>query len=100
MTVLVIGHVLGDAEMLDLGVVEHLVDRVDRAAGHAGGVELADPGLGGFLLRELSDRGVEGVTIRRAGGRCGVVGIGVSSGAPIAWAKRSQIRPPVVAILI
>ena len=39
--VLVVRHVLRDAEMLDLGVLEHLVDRIDRAAGHAGGVEFA-----------------------------------------------------------
>src|SRR5262245_43526849 len=38
--VLVVRHVLRHAEMLDLGVLEHLVDRIDRAAGHAGGVEL------------------------------------------------------------
>src|ERR1035437_10508771 len=35
-TVLCVRHILCDAEMLDLGVLEHLVDRIDRAAGHAG----------------------------------------------------------------
>ena len=33
MTVLGIWHVLRDAEMSDLGVPEHLVDRIDRTAG-------------------------------------------------------------------
>jgi len=28
--------------MLDLGVLEHLVDRIDGPAGHAGGVEVLD----------------------------------------------------------
>src|SRR5262249_22209685 len=36
--VLVIRNVLCDAEMLDLGIGEHLVDRIDRPARHAGGV--------------------------------------------------------------
>src|SRR5713226_7725336 len=39
-TFLRIRHVLRDAEMLDLVVLEHLVDRIDRATGDAGGVEL------------------------------------------------------------
>ena len=43
--VLGVGRVLGDAEMLDLIVLEHLVDRIDRPAGHAGGIELSDPGI-------------------------------------------------------
>ena len=54
--VLVVRHVLGDAEMLDLGVVEHLVDRIDRAAGHAGLVQFLDPGVRRFLRGELADR--------------------------------------------
>jgi len=32
--VLLIRHVLRDAEMLNLCIFEHLVDRIDRAAGH------------------------------------------------------------------
>jgi hypothetical protein len=31
--------VLRDAEMLDLGIIEHLIDRIDWASGQAGGVE-------------------------------------------------------------
>src|SRR6266851_5673983 len=76
MAVLGIGHVLRDAEMRDLIVLEHLVDRIDRAAGHAGGVELPDPGVGGFLLGELADRSVERVAVlgaRRGGGVFGIV---------------------------
>jgi len=66
MTVLGIRHVLRDAEMLDLVVLEHLVDRIDRAAGHAGGVELPDPGVGGFLFSERADLSVERVAVFRA----------------------------------
>src|SRR5262249_43855677 len=36
-------HRLGHAEMLDLRIVEHLLDVVDRAGGHAGLVEGLDP---------------------------------------------------------
>ena len=32
MTIVLVRHVLGDAEMPDLIVFEHLVDRIDRAA--------------------------------------------------------------------
>jgi hypothetical protein len=71
--VLFIRHVLGDAEMPHLRIIEHLVDRIDRAAGYAGGVKLPDPGLGQFLLGELVDRGVE--LIVRAGRRGGMRGL-------------------------
>jgi hypothetical protein len=39
--------------MPNLRILEHPVDRIDRAAGHAGGVELGDPGLGGFSRAAL-----------------------------------------------
>src|SRR5206468_2163983 len=48
--VLVIGHMLRDAEMFDLRILEHLVDGINRTAGHAGVVQFLDPGLRGFLL--------------------------------------------------
>src|SRR5712671_6067976 len=73
--VLAIGHVLGDAEVLNLGVIEHLVNRVDRPAGHACGVEVADPCLGGFLLSELADRSIERVAVFRPRRRGGVIRI-------------------------
>src|SRR5260370_40225196 len=38
MTVLGVRHVLRHAEMLDLSVLDHLIDGIDRAAGHAGSV--------------------------------------------------------------
>src|SRR3977135_1803478 len=66
--------------MLHLGIVEHLVDRIDRAAGHAGGVEFFDPGLGGFLFSELADLSIEGIAVLRARRRGGVVGIGYEFG--------------------
>src|SRR5215212_8610915 len=65
-SVLGVRHILRDAEMLDLGVLEHLVDRIDRAAGDPGGVEFANPSLGGFLFSQLVDRGVERVAVLRA----------------------------------
>jgi hypothetical protein len=45
-TVFGVRHIPRDAAMFDLVVFEHLVDGINRAAGHAGGVELPDPGLG------------------------------------------------------
>src|SRR5262245_34016022 len=62
---------LGDAEMRDLRVGEHLVDRVDRSARHAGLVEAPDP-----LRRRLAgepalDLAVEPVAVGRARGRVG-----------------------------
>src|SRR2546421_4450669 len=80
MAVLGVRHVLRDAEMLDLGILEHLVDRIDWAAWHAGCVEFADPGLGGFLFSELVDGRVERVAIFRAGRRGGVVRISYEFG--------------------
>src|SRR5215213_8891292 len=74
--VLVVRHVLGNAEVLDLGVVEHLVDRIDRAAGHAGLVQFLDPGVRRFLFGELADYFVQRVAVLRARGRGGVIGIG------------------------
>jgi hypothetical protein len=48
-TLLLIRNVLSDTELRDLGVVEHLVDRVDLAAGHARGMS-SDPGVRAFLF--------------------------------------------------
>src|SRR5205085_1476448 len=39
MAVVFVRHVLRDAEMPNLRILEHLVDRIDWSAGHAGGVE-------------------------------------------------------------
>ena len=80
MAVLVVRHVLRDAEMLDLRVLEHLVDRVDRPAGHAGLVELADPGLGRLRHGALLDLGVERIAVLGAGRRRRVVGMAVELG--------------------
>src|SRR5579863_2643554 len=71
-----VGDVLGDAEMLNLGVREHLVDRIDRAAGDPSGVEFLDPGLSGFLLGELVDLGIKRVAVLRARRTRDVVGVG------------------------
>src|SRR6202046_2629135 len=43
LALVLLGHALRDAEMLHLRVGEHLVDRVDRATGHAGLVYAFDP---------------------------------------------------------
>ena len=67
-------HVLGDAEMLHLRIREHLVDRIDRAARHAGGIEFLHPGLARFFLGELVDLGVECFSVLRAVGTGGVFG--------------------------
>src|SRR5438477_12068547 len=80
MAVLGVRHVLRDTEMLDLGILEHLVDRIDWAAWHAGRVEFANPGLGGFLFSELVDGRIERVAVFRAGRRGGVVRIGYEFG--------------------
>ena len=63
-------------EMLDLFVLEHLIDRIDRATGHAGGVELPDPGMGRFLLSQRVDLDIERIAVL---GTCrcgGVFGVG------------------------
>src|SRR5439155_15934592 len=73
--VLVIGHVLRDAEMLDLRILEHLVDGIDRTTGHAGVVQFLDPGLRRFFLGELVDHRVQRVAVLRARRRAGVIGI-------------------------
>jgi len=57
---------LGHAEMLDLRVREHLVDRIDRAAGHARGIELLDPGLARLLLGVLLISAFERLAVLRA----------------------------------
>src|SRR5688572_29390961 len=57
---------LRDAEMLDLRIVEHLIDVVDRPARHAGLVENLDP-LGARLLFGVSaDLLVELLAVLRA----------------------------------
>jgi hypothetical protein len=75
-TVLGIRHVLRDAEMLDLSVLEHLVDGIDRAAGHADRVELPDPGVARFLFSEFADLRVERVAVLGTRRRGGVFGAG------------------------
>jgi len=62
-TVLGIRHILRDAEMLDLSVLEHLIDGIDRPTGHAGGIEFADPGVGGFFSVSFADLGVERIPV-------------------------------------
>jgi hypothetical protein len=44
-----VGDVPGDAEMLNLRVFEHLVDRVDWDTGHVDGVEFLHSGVGALL---------------------------------------------------
>ncbi|MGY4334582.1 hypothetical protein ACVWWG_008999 [Bradyrhizobium sp. LB7.2] len=75
--VFIVRHLLRDAEMLDLRVFEHLVDGVDRPAGHAGLVELTDPGLGGLRQGTLLDLGIECVAVLGAGWRGHIVGVAV-----------------------
>jgi len=70
----IIGHVLGDAEMLDLRIRKYLVNRIDRAARHAGGVEFLHPGLARFFLGEPVDLGVEYFSVLRAVGPRGIFG--------------------------
>jgi hypothetical protein len=76
MAVLGVRHTLGDAEISDLGILEHLLDRTDRPAGHAGGVELRDPGLGGLRISELAKFGIERIAVPGARRRGGVSGAG------------------------
>ena len=64
-------HALGDAEMLDLRIGEHLVDVVDRAARHAGLVHDLDPFRAALVRRVGIDLGVERLAVLRA--RLGVL---------------------------
>src|SRR6202140_3228690 len=66
LALVLLGHALGDAEMLDLRVVEHLVDGVDRAARHAGLVQPLDPIGAGAAGEIADDLGVEGIAVLRA----------------------------------
>jgi len=78
------GDVLGDAEVLDLGVGEHLVDRIDWPAWHAGLVEAIDP-IGAGALADIGfDLGIK---------RIAMLASAVSQ-------KRSQIFCPVAAMLM
>src|SRR6185437_10681333 len=74
MAVLGVGNVLGDAEVFYLRVLKSLVDRIDRAAGHAGLVQLPDPGVGRFLLGELVELGIERLAVLRAIGSRDIFG--------------------------
>ena len=60
------GHALRHAEMLDLRVGEHLVDRIDRPARHAGLVQALDPLGAGSAGHVRVDLGIERVAIFRA----------------------------------
>jgi len=62
--------------------------------------EVLDPGLGGFLLGELVDRGVQRVAVLGACRCGGVVGIGDETRAPSVCAQRSRSVLPCVAMLI
>src|SRR6185312_6151227 len=75
MAVLGVRHVLGNAEMFDLSITEHLVDRIDRTAGHTGGVQLLDPKVGRSPFRKAVDRRIQRVAVLRARGRRGVIRI-------------------------
>jgi hypothetical protein len=68
-------HRLGDAEMFDLGVGEHLVHLVDRPGRHPGPVETVDPFGAGVLLGDLLDRGIERLAVVRARAAGLVVGV-------------------------
>src|SRR4051794_7571977 len=61
--------------MLDLRVLEHLIDRVDRPAGNAGRVEFGNPLLARLGDRARVDLGVERVAVLRARRCRRVVGI-------------------------
>src|ERR1700734_837532 len=66
LALVLLGHALRDAEMLHLRVGEHLVDRVDRATGHAGLVHALDP-FGAAAADEIAiDLGVERIAVLRA----------------------------------
>src|SRR5580658_5741720 len=66
LALVLLGHALGDAEMLHLRVGEHLVDRVDRATGHAGLVHAFDP-FGAAAADEMAiDLGIERIAVLRA----------------------------------
>src|SRR6185312_7694544 len=68
MAVLGVGNVLGDAEVFYLRVLKGLVDRIDRTTGHAGVIQLPDPGVGRFLRGELVELGIQRLAILRAVG--------------------------------
>jgi hypothetical protein len=99
-TILGVRHILRDAEMLDLFVLEHLIDRIDRATRNASGVELPDPGIGRFLLSERVDLRIERIAVLGTCRRGGIFGVGHELERARACAQRPQIRPPVVAILM
>jgi hypothetical protein len=63
---------LGDPQMLDLGVGEHLVDGIDRPAGDTGLVEALDPVGAGALGGIHVDLGIEGVAVLGAVGGAGI----------------------------
>src|SRR5579885_2769975 len=66
---------LGDAEMLYLRVGKYLVDRVDRAGGHAGAVEPVDPFGAVALPGDRLDRRIERLAVLRAQPAGLVVGV-------------------------
>src|ERR1700682_2479031 len=71
---------LDDAEMIDLGIGEDLVDRVDRPTGHAGAIEDIDPFAARALRRVVLERGIERVAVGGAGLLIGVARIGLELG--------------------
>src|SRR6185437_9856785 len=75
MAVLDVWNVLGNTEMLDLSIIEHLVNRIDRTTGHTGCVQLLHPSVGRFPFRKAVDRRIERVAVLRARGRRVVIRI-------------------------
>src|SRR4051812_2318197 len=69
-------HRLRHADMLDLRVGEHLVDRIDRPARHPRLVEPVDPLGAAALDRMPVDLGIERVAVLGAAGAGRVIGIG------------------------
>src|SRR5262249_59555272 len=64
---------LCDADVLDLLVSEHLVDRIDRTAWHAKRVEDIDPFGAAFVSRALVDFRVERIAVFHPQGASGIV---------------------------
>jgi hypothetical protein len=58
--------VVDDRQMPDLRIRKHLIDRVDRAAGNAGLVELLLPIGGGLRGEDRLDIGIELAAVVRA----------------------------------
>ena len=67
---------LGDAQVLNLRISEHLVNRINRTARHASLVQELVPVVGGLASHDLGHTRVERLAVRRTGRRRNIVCVG------------------------